>query len=192
MSAAVELVLDELESARFRRLPKPLLVAGAAFDFDAAVTGTGVSHDLVVVGGQEADSDRLIQLLLGLNRSLDRLASRRPVSLVLVGPRPKPETLARLEDNARVLVIEGELPENAAIRDAMAVLFPLQLPPTTQEVADPLDELVADLGSSASDEHRLLVDAARVGPDAVRETFRRYLDESLADVAERDEVEETP
>lgn len=192
MSAAVELVLEELESAGFRRLPKPLVVAGAVFDFDAAVTGTGVSHDLVVVGGQEADSVRLVQLLSGLNRSLDRLSSRRPVSLVLIGPRPRPATLARLEDNVRVMVIEGELPESAAIRDAIAVLFPLHLPPTTQEVADPLDELVADLGSSASDEHRLLVDAARAGPDAVRETFRRHLDESLEDVPEQDEGEETP
>lgn len=192
MSNAVELVLGELESAGFRRLPKPLVVAGAVFDFDAAVTGTGVSHDLVVVGGQEADSDRLVQLLSGLNRSLDQLGSRRPVSLVLIGSRPKPETLARLEDSARVMVIKGELPETAAVRDAMAVLFPLHLPPTTQEVADPLDELMADLGSSASDELRLLVDAARIGPDAVRETFRRYLDESLEDISEQGEVEETP
>ena len=186
MSAAVELVLEELESAGFRRLPKPLIVAGAVFDFDAAVMGTNVnrSHDLVLVGSQVADQVHLVRLLSGLNRSLDRLASRRPVSLVLVGSRPEPATLAELEDNARVMVIEGELPEPAAIRDAIAVLFPLHLPPTTEEVADPLDELVADLGASASAGQQLLIDAARIGPDAVRETFRRYLDEALEDAPE--------
>ena len=192
MSTAVELVLAELESAGFQRLPRPLVVSGAVFDFDAAVTGTGVSHDLVIVGGQGTDSVRLVQLLSGLNRSLDRVASRRPVSLVLIGSRPEPATLAELEDNARVMVIEGDQPESADIRDAIAVLLPLRLPPTKQEVIDPLDELVADLGRSASDEHRAIVDAARIGSDAVRETFRRYLDESLEDTPEQDEGEEVP
>lgn len=192
MSTAVELVLSELESAGFQRLPRPLVVGGAVFDFDAAVTGTGVSHDLVVVGGQGADSVHLVQLLLGLNRSLDHIASRRPVSLVLVGSRPEPVTLAELEDNARVMIIEGELPEPADVQDAIAVLLPLRLPPTTQEVADPLDELVAKLGRSASDEHRVLIDAARIGPDAVQETFRRILDEVLEDTPEQDEGEEIP
>ena len=181
MSTAVELVLNEFESAGFRRLPEPLVVAGAEFDFDAAVTGTGLSHDLVLVGGQVTNPIHLVRVLSGLNRSLDRLASRRPVSLVLVGARPEPATLAGLEKNARVMVIEGERPEAAAIRDAIAVLFPLRLPPTTEEVADALDELVADLGRSASDEHRLLIEAARIGLDAVQETFRRYLDEALED-----------
>ena len=45
----VEAVLEVLESAGFERLPKPLVVAGTSFDFDAAVKGTGTSHDLVVV-----------------------------------------------------------------------------------------------------------------------------------------------
>ena len=192
MNAVVELVLAELESAGFRRLPRPLVVAGAAFDFDAAVTGTGVSHDLVVVGGQGSDPAHLVQLLSGLNRSLDRLASRRPVSLVLVGSRPEPGTLARLEDNARVIVIEGDRRESADIRDAIAVLFPLRLPPTTQEVVDPLDEVVADLGHSVSDGHRLLIDAARTGPKEVQQALRRYLDDALQDGPEQDEGEENP
>ena len=192
MNTAVELVLEELETAGFQTLQIPLDVGGALFDFDAAAKGTGVSHDLVVVGGHEADPVHLVHLLSGLNRSLDRFASRRPVSLVFVGSRPKPATLAELEDNARVMVIEGDLPEPADIRDAIAVLLPLHLPPTKQEVIDPLDELVADLGRSISDEHRAIVDAARIGPDAVREAFRLYLDESLEDIPEQDDEEEVP
>lgn len=190
MSTAVELVLAELESAGFQRLPRPLVVGGAVFDFDAAVAGTGVSHDLVVVGGQGANSAHLVQLLSGLNRSLDRFASRRPVSLVLIGSRPEPEILADLEDNARIMVIEGELPEPTDIQDAIAVLLPLRLPPTTREVADPLDELVTDLGRSTSDEHRVLIDAARIGPEAVQEAFRSYLDQALEDTTEQGEGEE--
>ena len=100
--------------------------------------------------------------------------------------------MAKLEDNARVMVIEGELPEPADIRDAIAVLLPLHLPPTTKEVADPLDELVADLGRAASDEHRALIDAARTGPDAVQEAFRSLLDEALEDTPKQDGEEESP
>lgn len=192
MSTAVELLLAELESAGFQMLPKPLVVGGAAFDFDAAVTGTGVSHDLVLVCGQEADSAHLVQLLSGLNRSLDRFASRRPVSLILIGSRPEPETLAELEDSARVMVIDGELPNPEDIRNAIAVLLPLHIPPTTRQVADPLDELVTNLGRSASDEHRVLIDAARMGADAVQEAFRSFLDEALEDTPEQDAGEEIP
>ena len=179
MSRSVNLVLSELEKAGFQRLPKPLVVGGASFDFDAAVTGTGVSHDLVVVGGQDADPDRLIQLLSGLARSLDRLASRRPVSVVLLGSRPEVTTLSKLENSARVMVIENPEPGSAEIRDAIAVLLPLHLPATTQTATDPLDELVEGLGNAATDEHRKLINAARTGPEAVRETFRTYLDAAL-------------
>ncbi|WP_420610488.1 hypothetical protein [Candidatus Poriferisodalis sp.] len=90
------------------------------------------------------------------------------------------------------MVIESELPEPSDIRNAIAVLFPLRLPPTAQEVVDPLDEVVADLGHSVSDGHRLLIDAARTGPEAVQQALRRYLDDALQDGTEQDEGEETP
>ena len=180
MSSSVEVVLEELQRAGFQKLPKPLVVAGGSFNFDAAVTGTGVSHDLVVVGDQDADPRRLIQLLSGLNRSLDRLASQRPVSVILLGSRPEAAMLSELEDSARVMVIESQEPGPSEVRAAIAVLLPLRLPATTQMALDPLDELVEGLGKGATDEHRKLIDAARVGPEAVRETFRSYLDEALA------------
>jgi len=90
------------------------------------------------------------------------------------------------------MVIDGELPDPEDIRDAIAVLLPLHIPPTTRQVADPLDELVADLGRSASDEHRVLIDAARIGADAVQEAFGGYLDEALEDTPEQDAGEEIP
>ena len=179
MNRAIELVLTELEEAGFQRLPKPLVVAGASFDFDAAVTGTVVSHDLVVVGSRDADSVRLIQLLLGLNRSLDRVASQRPVSLILLGSRPESDVLSELENNARVMIIESHEPEPADVRDAIAVLLPLHLPATSQAAIDPLNELLRGLGDEVTDEHRVLVDLARIGPESVREAFQVYLEDSL-------------
>ncbi|HZJ48386.1 MAG TPA: hypothetical protein VFD97_05050, partial [Acidimicrobiia bacterium] len=62
MASGVEVVLNVLETAGFERLPKPLVVAGTSFDFDAAARGTKVSHDLVVVAASEMAPRRLVRL----------------------------------------------------------------------------------------------------------------------------------
>ena len=174
----VEAVLEGLEGAGFQKLPKPLVVGGVPFDFDAAATGTDVSHDLVVVGGQDTDPPRLVQLLSGLNRSLHRLKSRRPVSAIVLGARPETATLHELEDRARVMLIESREPTLTDVQAAISVLLPLKLPETTRTTSGPLDELLTSLGDDATDEHRRLIDAARVGKEKVRETFRLSLDEA--------------
>ena len=183
MASGVETVLGVLASVGFAPLPKPLVVAGTTFEFDAAATGTGVSHDLVVVGGQDVKADRLTQLLSGLSLSLDRLGSCRPVSLVLLGQRPDSTLLSYLEDYARVMLIESDQPTDVVAREAIAVLLPLHLPSARQVGVDPVEELVGNLGESASDEHRRLVGLANSGPEAVREALRRYIDMSFADLA---------
>jgi hypothetical protein len=174
----VETVLGVLEEARFERLPKPLIVAGSAFDFDAAAKGTGESHDLVVVAMSTTAPRRLVQLLSGLSRTLDQVESRRPVSLVLLGEHRDGSTMADLERFARVLVVDNEDPEPDQVRLAVAVLMPLTLPSATSRGKDPLTEVAELLGSSLSDEHQALIDAARVGPEEVRESLRRYIDDA--------------
>ena len=183
MASGVETVLAVLASVGFKPLPKPLVVAGTTFEFDAAAMGTGVSHDLVVVGGQDAEADRLTQLLSGLSLSLDRLGSCRPVSLVLLGPRPDLTVLSHLEDCARVMLIKSEQPTAKETREAIAVLLPLHLPTARQVSVDPVEELVGNLGESTSDEHRRIVGFANFGPEAVREALRRYVDMSFEDLA---------
>ncbi len=182
MASGVETVLAILVSVGFEPLPKPLVVAGTTFEFDAAVTGTGVSHDLVVVGGKDAEADRLTHLLSGLSLSLDRLGSCRPVSLVLLGPRPDPTLLSHLEDHARVMLIESEQPTAEEAREAVAVLLPLHLPSARQVSVDPVEELVGNLGESASDEHRRIIGFANSGSEAVRKALRRYVNMSFEDL----------
>lgn len=183
MSSSIETVLRELESVGFQRLQMPLDVGGITFDFDAAVTGTGVSHDLVVVEGVGTDPHQVAQRLAGLNRSLDRMRSRRPVSLILLGSRPSGDALSELEKKARVMAVESEQPTREEIHSAIAVLLPLQLPPTTQEAIDPLDQLADELGKDCTVEHQQLIDAARRGPKFVRETLRSLLDDALQPVS---------
>ncbi|HTN99655.1 MAG TPA: hypothetical protein VL068_03170 [Microthrixaceae bacterium] len=176
MATAIETILEVLEEEGFERLPKPLVAAGTAFDFDAAARGTGVSHDLVVIATSAPSSRRLVQLLSGLTRTLDQVQSRRPVSLVFVGEPPGEPTAADLERHARVLPITTEVPTADEVRRAISVLLPLSLPPTSQQGHEPLDEVAASLGTKLSDEHRHLIEEARIGPEAVRDALREYID----------------
>lgn len=180
MVSGVETVLRVLETAGYERLPKPLVVSGSSFDFDAAARGTGVSHDLVVVAANPKSSRGLVRLLSGLSRTLDQAASKRPVSLVVVGELLDASTKADLERHARVLAIERSDPTADDVGRAIAVLMPLALPSATRQGRDPLSEVAETLGSSLSSEHRALLEAARVGSDEVRETLRRYVEAGLA------------
>ena len=67
-------------------------------------------------------------------------------------------------------------PEPDQVRLAVAVLMPLALPSATTRGKDPLTEVAEILGLSLSKEYRALLEAAKVGPDEVRETLRRYVD----------------
>lgn len=178
MDSGIETVLGVLETAGFVRLQKPLVVAGSTFDFDAAAKGTEVSHDLVVVAGTSASPRRLVRLLSGLSRTLDQVESRRPVSLILLGEPLDTSMLADLERHARVLSVDTANPEPEEVRRAVAVLMPLVLPTATSRGRDPLEEVAEFLGASLSSEHQAFIDAARVGPDEVRESLRDFINEA--------------
>jgi hypothetical protein len=187
MATGLESVVQVLEESGFRQVPMPLVVAGASFEFDAALIGTGVSQDLIVVGGLATNSERLAQLLSGLNRSLDRLESHRPVNLVLLGPRPNGASLARLEAAARVMALDTSEPTRDQVQDAVAILRPLQLSSAAGATIAPLDDLRERLSGRITDEHRALVDAAGSGPDVVREVLREYVRDAF-DGMEREAV----
>lgn len=174
----VQEVLDVLERAGFERLPKPLTVVGTEFDFEAAARGTRTSHDLVLVATDQVPRKRLHRLVAGLARSLDLAASRRPVSLVLIGGAT-PSDRMELERYARVLPIESTTPDVAEIEKAVAVLLPLNLPNAELvHGSNPVNEVMAALGPlNATLDHIALIEAAADGPDAVREAFRRYANE---------------
>lgn len=176
MPTGIETVLEVLEREGFERLPKPLVVGGAAFDFDAAVRGTGVSHDLVVIAGGNPPPRRLVELLSGLARTLDHVQSRRPVSLVFVGDPPVGPTAADLERHARVLAVGTATPTADEVRRAVSILLPLHLPSASGHSREPLDEVAANLGTKLSGEHQHLIETARIGAEAVRAALREYID----------------
>jgi hypothetical protein len=50
-----------------------------------------------------------------------------------------------------------------------------------RDAQHPLDEVAELLGSSMSNEHRAFIDAARVGPDEVRESLRSFINRAVGD-----------
>lgn len=177
---SVQEVLAVLENAGFERLPKPLTVAGTEFDFEAAVRGTHNSHDLVLVATDQVPPQRLQRLVAGLARSLDLAASRRPMSLVLIGGVAASDRM-ELERYARVLPIASATPDVAEIEKAVAVLLPLKLPDAVLvNGSDPVNEVMAALGPlKVTPDHLALIKAAADGPDGVREALRRYANEGV-------------
>jgi hypothetical protein len=183
-------VLDVLEGAGFERLSKPLTVVGTEFDFEAAASGTHTSHDLVLIATDQVPRKRLQRLVAGVARSLDLAASRRPVSLVLLGEVAASDRM-ELERYARVLPIASTTPDVAEIEKAVAVLLPLKLPNADLvNGSDPIKEVMMALGPlKSTPDHIALIKAAADGPDAVREAFRRYANEGAGwiDEAENDD-----
>jgi hypothetical protein len=55
------------------------------------------------------------------------MSSRRPLTLVLVGPRPDSAALRAMSRFARVLPV-GEAADDATLQNGLAILLPLKLP----------------------------------------------------------------
>src|SRR5260370_41088115 len=93
----IERVAQLLVGARFKRVPTPLRIGGLELDALAAFIGEPPSPDLVVIGDTlEQTPARLQQSVEGVGRALDMMGSRRPLPLVVVGPRPESSALTSL------------------------------------------------------------------------------------------------
>ena len=155
-----------MDKGLFRRARKPLEIAGVTIDIADALIAGDRSLDLVLVGdniGEDA-SRRLMSAVEGAARALDLVGSRRPLTLVIVGPRPSAEDLRELVRYARVLPV-GEAPSIETLRNWLAALLPLELPATggaRGEVANA--ELVSESDDPLACE---LVKAAHGGKEEV-------------------------
>ncbi|MEG3149241.1 hypothetical protein U1769_05030 [Sphingomonas sp. ZT3P38] len=152
----VERVAEVLEFAQFKRMPSPLEIGGVEIGALAAFVGKPPSPDLVVIGDTLQQTTGVLQQTIeGVGRALDMMGSRRPLTLVVVGPRPDSASLAALARHARVLAV-GELADESALANWLAVLLPLTPPKTNDgrakatmvkllaEAVDPLvEEFVA-------------------------------------------------
>jgi hypothetical protein len=171
----VERVAAVLVASGYRRLEMPLRIGGLDFDLAAAFLGDKLSPDLVLVADTAFDSEQRIQQKLeGVARVLDVMRSRRPMTAVLVGPRPRSTTLDGISRVCRVLPV-GDAEGDASLRDWLAVLLPLDLPEPADEGGD-LAETFDD-GTGRDEMTAALLAAARQGEGAVRERLHALIAE---------------
>src|SRR5208283_941183 len=92
---SVEEVITFMTAAGYRKLGLPLTVASVPFDFAGALVGTERASDLVVVVDtvDEKEEFSVRRKIEGLSRALDVAGSKRPLTAILVGPKPRMKTL---------------------------------------------------------------------------------------------------
>jgi hypothetical protein len=177
-------VLEILTGAGYRTATATEELDALKGQFPATLVGGEQSIDLIVVTDTITDSsDRLTQKLAALARLLDIVGSRRSITCVLVGPVPPQRVLRRIGQSCRVLAVGSPVASLAdrAIRDALAVLLPLQLPASLAELIDPLDLMPARIGGEVAGEVvDGLLGAASLGAGQVEAVMSQYLSEPFA------------
>jgi hypothetical protein len=175
--SGVDTVMKVLEENGFARRPRPLQVGRTTFDFEAAAVGTRRSHDLIIVAGSEIEPSRLQRMVESVVRGLDIGESRRPLTLVLIGPEAA-QARDGLEDVARVLLVDADATK-AEVQDALAVLLPLKAAADRGDRGvDPLDEVRIHVPRWNQDYDQFML-AARHGRAAVEEALSRYVNEGV-------------
>lgn len=184
----VERIVSLLQAAHFRQLNTPIVIAGVRFDFDAAFVGTESTPDLVIVVDSTVERDERIRTKIeALARALDVVRSKRPLTVIVAGPRPRAAMLDAIAKVCRVLPV-GSLTsgdEDATVKNWLAVLMPLNLPHATDVIADPLRELLQTVDSEDPVTAALLAVAPR-GREEVAIAFHGIVQKEL-DAAEADE-----
>ena len=179
----VERISDILAEAGYRRLSGPLKVAGLVFDFPAVFVGADRSADLILVADTAFEAAARIQRKVeGVGRALDVLRSKRPVTVVLAGPRPEAEVIDAMTKVGRVLPVGTQVDQDPAValRNWLAVLLPLTLPQPSQDVVDPLASVQA-ASSDIDAQIRGLIDVAARGADAVETNLHDILKKTLGE-----------
>lgn len=177
----VEGVVKLLTGSGFRRLSSPLSIAGLSFEIPAALVGGHPSPDLILVADTAFEADvRILRKVEGVARALDVARSKRPLTTILVGPKPKSSVLDAMTKVCRVLAtgVVGADEENPLLQNWLAVLLPLALPEPNGDMAEPLEAIV----KRSDDLEKDIVDLAALGAhgsDAVQARLHELLNASL-------------
>jgi hypothetical protein len=177
----VDGVVALLSQSGYRTLPLPLTIAGLSFEFPAALIGENPSPDLILVADLAFDTEqRILRKVEGVARALDVTRSRRPLTTILVGPKPKAATLDAMTKVCRVLPVgvmeAGET--TSLLENWLAVLLPLKLPEIEASSAESLTSIrqrSADLDKGVV----ALLEFAGQGTDAVQDALHQLLNSAL-------------
>lgn len=175
-----------LLDAGYRSISAPLVIGGLKFDFPAALVGTEPSPDLILIADTAFEQEeRLVTKLEGVARALDVARSKRPLTVVIAGPRPSSSNLESMSRVCRVLPTGTVLDKDTegSLRNWLAVLLPLRLPEAHAPIADALEQL-SKLGVGLDQEVAELVTPAKQGTRAVQLQLHQIIDDAVADAKE--------
>ena len=193
-STPIEGVVEILTGSSYRRLSSPLSIAGLSFEFPAALIGDNPSPDLVLVADTAFEADtRILRKVEGVARALDVARSKRPLTAILVGPRPTAAVLDAMTKVCRVLPTGVIRPDDTSglLQNWLAVLLPLALPEPSQNVTEPLESIVHR--SDDLDEGIIEIMALGAqGVDAVQARLHELLNTSLEPASEDQEEKSEP
>lgn len=180
-STPVEGVVKLLSEAGYRPLPVPISIAGLSFDLPAALVGVSPSPDLILVADTAFDTEhKILRKVEGVARALDVTRSKRPLTAVLVGPRPSAATLDAMTKVCRVLPV-GVTEAGATtslLENWLAVLLPLKLPEPSSDTAESLASIV---GRSSDLDPKVvgLIAFADQGADGVQQHLHELLNAAI-------------
>jgi hypothetical protein len=187
VTTPVEKIMAVLAKAGYQRVETPLKIASVQFDLAAAFVGTAHNPDLIVVFDTAFEPDDQIQRKVeGIGRALDVMGSRRPLTVVLAGPRPRASILDALSRVSRVLPVGTAIDTDpdASLEKWLAVLLPLDVPSPSGKLADPVSELAANIANVDSESVTTLIIASARGTSAVETELQRLIREPLQGVEE--------
>jgi hypothetical protein len=191
-SGPIERVIAVLKDAGYEIVDQPRPIGGIPFEFAAMLAGSS-SLDLIALVDLVVDTDdeRIRRQVEGLARALDLVRSRRSLTIILVGPRRGTDLVQAIAGVARVLTVGTPgADDEAGIRDALAVLLPLEVSTESGGAADAWDAAHDQIGGERPDEVRRILAAARTGEAAVEAALREILSEPIDELHEAEGASE--
>lgn len=176
-SRPVGRVVDLLSRSGYVDAGASIAVGDVPFEFSRVLVASDVSLDLVVVVDTLVYPVelRLTRTVEALSRALDIVRSRRTITLILIGPVVREETIRAISRHCRVLRMGTPTGPGAdqEVEATLAVLTPLQVPTEHVDAENPLDALRAQF--SAEESVVNLIDASERGADVVTDALRIWL-----------------
>jgi hypothetical protein len=177
----IERTVKVLADAGYEVVEQPREIGGIPFEFAAMLAGQ-TSLDLIALVDLAIDNDpeRLRRRVTGLARALDLVRSLRSLTLVLVGPRPDPGLVQAIARVARVLTVgTPAADDDPALRDALAVLLPLEVQTDDSRVDETWVEVMQQIGADHPSEGARVLAASNSGAEAVSAALRDILSEPI-------------
>lgn len=179
MNSVIEAIITILVSrADYRRIEGPLEVEGIDFKFESVLIGPGLMDDLVIaIDLQAAGAGTVSRRVRGLVTLLDRLKSRRTVSVVVVA---RYEAVEALED-IRKLCHLIEVAPGESVERSLRPLLPLVLPQPEESRSSSEDALRKECEDILDDP---LVQSLVTAAHESSESVARILHNSISEIAD--------